>query len=401
MKIAELLGKKMLFFDGALGTGLQAMGLAAGEEPALWNLTQPEKLFALHSAFLAAGCDIITANTFGANSLKLRGAESEDVISAALGIVRRAIDVSGREAFAALDIGSTGQFLEPFGTLPFSAAYDSYAQMVRAAVTAGADCVVVETMSDTLEMKAAVLAVKENSDLPVFASFSPDANGRLLMGGGMDCCAALLEDLAVDAIGLNCGVGPAALAPFVQELAVRSSTPLFVMPNAGLPQLRDGVSHYDVAPEEFAAQMRDLIAPGVCMLGGCCGTTPEHLEKTIALCAQVIPTASQGSGKYAASYARAVNPNEVQAVDIIPAGEAAGDADTLLSAALDKMDEGAQLLRIALTLPAEQEIPLLQALIPNLQMVCPLPLWVVSTHEETLKSAARVYNGALWAEKLS
>lgn len=405
MLLRERLGKEMLFFDGALGTNLQARGLAAGQTPEEWLFSNPQAFTDLYRAFLDAGCNILSAATFGVSAFQKRtGHTVEETVATALRLVRAAITESGKEAFAALDIGPTGQLPEPFGTLPFTDAYESFARTVRAGAAQGADCILIETMADTLEMKAAVLAAKENSKLPVFASFSPDANGRLLMGGDAMVCLALLEGLGVDAIGLNCSAGPSALAPALTLLSSGSATPLFIMPNAGLPTVTNAQTRYSIGPEEFTQQLHTLIQPGVCLLGGCCGTTAAHLREAVRMCKDEPPQAPQRSRKrLISSYARALDldmqtPQIGTAIHPQGSEQARkaiekGDLDALVSLAFDQMDEGAQLLTIHVALPGVDEKTLLQRLIPELQLNLPLPLCFECEDAGALESALRIYNG--------
>ncbi len=384
MDFYERLHAGLLYFDGALGTNLQRLGLKAGEEPAFWSLTHPQELAAVHREFLEAGCDMITANTFGANCFKMEKQQAEQAIHAALRIVKQQIAQSGRQAFAALDIGPTGRFLKPFGDLRFSDCYAAYAEMVCVGQAAGADVIIIETMNDTLEMKAAVLAAKEHSTLPVLASFTLDANGRLLMGGGVDCVHTLLEGLGVDAIGVNCGFGPDMLTPYIRQLSEQSRLPLLVMPNAGLPRLEQGETYYDITPEQFARQMRELLLPGVCLLGGCCGTTAQHLRETIALCGrQAERRKALRETKLVSSYAKT---QPVQGSEIAMLSGA--DTDTLVGLAMDAQDEGKAIIGVPLATASQAE-----QLIPALQMVVTAPLCLESDNMRALEQAARLYNG--------
>ena len=247
---AELAGSRMLFFDGGMGTLLQDAGLKPGELPESWNISHPDTVLSIHQQYLAAGADFITTNTFGANALKLHGSPytARQLTEAGVQLARQAVAQSGRKAFVALDIGPTGKLLKPLGDLDFEAAVDAYKEMVMAGVQAGADCCIIETMSDTSEMKAAVLAVKESCSLPVFVTMVFDERGRLLTGADIPAAVALLEGLGVDAIGLNCGFGPEQMLPLVDTLQSCCSTPILVSPNAGLPVVVNGQTMYNVAP---------------------------------------------------------------------------------------------------------------------------------------------------------
>ena len=266
---------KIKFFDGGMGSLLQAKGLKRGEAPDLWNLTQPEKVLAVHRAYAEAGSEYITTNTFGAN--RLRFPNTEAIVKAGVELAKSA----GKKV--ALDLGPTGKLLKPMGELDFEEAVDIYAQVIRAG-KAEADAVIIETVSDTYEMKAALLAAKENCDLPVFASFIFDKSGRLLTGADVKTAAVLAQSLGADVIGVNCGFGPAQFTDLVKQLRAYSSLPILAQPNAGLPESINGKTVYNLSVEEYAAAMQEIAALGVSYLGGCCGTTPAHIRETIARC---------------------------------------------------------------------------------------------------------------------
>ena len=269
---------RVFFLDGGMGTQLQAKGLQPGEVPELWNLSRPADVRAVHEAYFAAGADTVYTNTFGANAAKYHGdATLADVIAAAVGIAREAANAAGGKRFVALDVGPTGRLLKPSGDFEFDAAYDAFAEQISIGAKAGADLVVVETMGDTYEIKAAVLAAKENSSLPVIATVALGEDGKLLTGADVECVAAILEGLRVDALGFNCGFGPDLMLPYVMRLAAMTSLPIAVKPNAGLPQIVDGRTVFTVGPEEFARDVAALVDAGASIVGGCCGTTPAHI----------------------------------------------------------------------------------------------------------------------------
>ena len=280
-------GDKPLFLDGGMGTQLQARGLQPGEIPELWNLTRPRDVREIHAAYFAAGSDVAYTNTFGASPAKYHGdAPLADVIATAIANARDAASEVGGRRFVALDVGPTGRLLKPAGDFEFDAAYDAFAAQVSIGAKAGADLVAVETMSDTFELKAALLAAKENSDLPVLATVALGEDGKLLTGGSIECVVAMLEGLRVDAIGFNCGLGPEQLLPFVRRMASITSLPIAVKPNAGLPKVVDGKTVFLVGPEEFSKDVAELVRAGATIVGGCCGTTPAH----IAALRQALPT---------------------------------------------------------------------------------------------------------------
>lgn len=263
------------FFDGGMGSMLN---LAAGELPEKLNISEPERVFAVHKGYADAGAEFITANTFGANSLKYGNVA--ELVKAGVALAKKA----GK--YVALDIGPTGKLLKPMGDLEFERAVELFAEVVRAGKD-GSDVAIIETMSDMYELKAAVIAVKENSDLPIITSMIFDESGRLLTGGDVKSAVAMLEGLRVDAIGFNCGLGPKQMIPLVKELRECTSLPILVMPNAGLPESVDGKTVYNVSPDEFAQDMREIAKLGVSILGGCCGTTPKHIAKMIELCKDI------------------------------------------------------------------------------------------------------------------
>ena len=277
---------------------VQAAGLPPGKDPTDWNVENPAAVAGVHRAYAEAGADIVLANTFGANRLKYHGAYSlDELISSAISLAKS----SG--ARVALDIGPTGRLLKPAGDLDFGAAYDAFAEMVRLGVAAGADLVFVETMGDTRELKAAVLAAKLNSTLPVYASVALDESGKLLTGASVECVATLLESLGVDAYGFNCGLGPDKMLPFVERLAKVSTKPIIVKANAGMPKIVDGKTVFTVGPDEFASYAAKLVEAGASIVGGCCGTTPAHIKAVASLC-----TGGLGEAQTQAQQARKHHP---------------------------------------------------------------------------------------------
>ena len=290
MDIRVLIGKKMLYFDGGLGTLLQAEGLQPGEEPERWNIEHPDIIENVHFSYYEAGCHIVTTDSLGCNELNFpdEGTFSvENIARAAVENANRArqradqLDGGAEPRFIAFSIGSLGRLLKPLGTMRFEDAYQVFSRTVRAASAAGADILHFETINDLYEVKAAVLAAKENSDLPVFVTMTYDENGRLMTGGDVPGEVALLEGLGVDALGINCGLGPAQMKPIALKMLEYASVPMVVNPNAGLPSTVNGKTVYSVGPEKFAAVMEDLIRAGVWIAGGCCGTTPAHMSAMI------------------------------------------------------------------------------------------------------------------------
>ena len=272
-------GEEFLLFDGAMGTQLQARGLAAGELPELLNLTNPDQITDIHRAYTEAGADVASTNTFGANALKFGSEEKVAEIFAAAVSCARASGVR----YVAADIGPTGALLQPMGTLPFDEAYELFAQQVRAADAAGADFFIIETMADLSEMKAAILAAKEQSDLPIFATMTFGEDGRTFLGTTPEVAAVTMSSLGVDVLGINCSLGPADVAPLVERMLPWADCPVMAQANAGLPREEDGRTVYDITPDEFCAAVEGMLDAGVTVIGGCCGTTPDFTRGERAL----------------------------------------------------------------------------------------------------------------------
>ena len=409
MDIREILGKKRLFLDGGTGTSLQKLGLKAGERPETWNLLHPERIESLHRAYLDAGADIIYTNTFGANRLKYpEGGEFslEEVVKSAVKIAKRAQIACGREdsSWVALDIGPSGKLLRPLGDLDFEDAVALFAEVVRYGAEAGADLVVIETMGDSYELKAAVLAAKENSSLPIIATCAFDERARLLTGGTPEAVTALLEGLRVDALGLNCGLGPREMLPIAERFAAAASLPVAAAPNAGLPRQVEGRTVFDLSPVDFAEGMARIAGAGAQLLGGCCGTTPEHIAALVERCRE-LPFAEPVRKRrtVVSSFSTAV---ELGAGPVIvgerinPTGKPrlkealrAGNMDYLLSEGAAQEDAGAQILDVNVGLPGVDEPAMLERAVCALQGVTGLPLQLDSSDARALERAMRRYNG--------
>lgn len=404
-KLMDRLGKEWMFFDGGMGTLLQAKGLAGGELPETWNLSHPDDIREIHMAYLQAGCDIFNTNTFGANRLKYPD-NLEEIVTAAVRLAKEARTRAGREdAYIALDIGPTGKLLAPMGDLPFEEAVRLFGETVRIGAAAGADLVLIETMSDSYEAKAAVLAAKENCDLPVLVTTIYDGTGKLLTGGTVASVVPMLEGLGVDALGVNCGLGPEQMIPIVKELVQTASVPILVNPNAGLPRTDDeGRTVYDVGPADFAGWMGEIAALGVQAVGGCCGTTPEHIRRTIAVVSRLPFRANTAKHRtVVTSFSRAVEigPRPVIVGERInPTGKKkfkealrSHDLDYLCGQALEQEDAGADILDVNVGLPEIDEAAMMEDVIPQLQSITPLPLQIDTTNPEALERALRCYNG--------
>ena len=409
MDIREVLGKRRLFLDGGTGTSLQKMGLKAGERPETWNLLHPERIEALHRAYLDAGADVIYTNTFGANRLKYpEGGEFalEDIVKSAVDIAKRAQIACGREgdSWVALDIGPSGKLLKPLGDLDFEDAVSLFAEVVRCGAAAGADLVVVETMGDSYELKAAVLAAKENSELPVIATAAFDERARLLTGGTPEAVTALLEGLRVDALGLNCGLGPDEMLTIAERFAAAASIPVAAAPNAGLPRSVEGRTVFELSPGDFAEGMARIAEAGAQLLGGCCGTTPEHIAALVERCRE-LPFAEpvKRHRTWVSSFSTAV---ELGAGPVIvgerinPTGKPrlkealrTENMAYLLSEGAAQEDAGAQILDVNVGLPGVDEPAMLERAVCALQGVTGLPLQLDSSDPAALERAMRRYNG--------
>lgn len=403
--IMTRLGRKPLFFDGAMGTILQEKGLAAGEAPELWNLLHPKDVLSVHISYLEAGVDIISANTFGANPFKCQenGVEPEEVIAAGVRLAHQAVEQAGH-GVVALDIGPSGKLLFPMGDLAFEEAVNAFAQMASAGADAGADCVLIETMNDLYEVKAALLGVKEATSLPVFVTTTFDESGKLLTGGDIKAVAAVLEGLGADAIGMNCGLGPKQMLALIKELRSLTSLPLMVNPNAGLPRERNGHTFFDVGPEEFSSCMKEIVLAGAWVIGGCCGTTPEHLRQTVKLCkglsCQPLPEVSSTivtSGCKAVEFGREPI---IIGERINPTGKSRfkqalrdNDLPYILGEGIAQQEAGAHLLDVNVGLPEIDEQAMMCKVVTELQSLSPLPLQIDTSDPETMASAMRVYNG--------
>ena len=280
MDIRNKLKNSRIILDGGMGTLLQEMGLKPGEAPEMWNLTNPEKITRIHKEYYIAGSDVVNTNTFGVNPLKYDDKTVEAMISAAFVCADLARREAGGEKYIALDIGPTGRLLKPLGDLPFEEAVAAFAKVVSEGVKNGADLIVIETMNDSYETKAAVIAAKENSDLPIIVTNVFDDSAKLMTGADIEAMVAMLEGLGVDALGMNCSLGPVQMKRLVPDFMKNASIPVAVVPNAGLPRSENGKTMFDVDADEFSDIMADIASQGVRIIGGCCGTTPEYIRKT-------------------------------------------------------------------------------------------------------------------------
>ena len=399
-RITELLSKRLLYFDGAMGTMVQKHGLKAGENPEVFSLTHPEVISAIHRGYREAGADIITANTFGANAHKLAasGYTPAEIISASVSLAKQA---AGPDGYAALDIGPIGELLEPMGSLSFEEAYSMFREEVLAGAEAGADLILIETMSDLYEIKAAILAAKENSDLPVFVTLTGEENGRTYTGCDMEAFAVLAESLGADAIGLNCSLGPVQMLSHLKRLISLTSLPVIFQPNAGLPRVENGVTSYDITPEQFGTCQKEAVEAGVAVAGGCCGTTPDYIAQVVANTKGMPAVGHPYSGPD-----RLCVPTAVTALtdgtaignDGAPCEElretfADYDTSELINLALDAMDEGAQIINIDVSVPGIDQTRMMKTAVKELQEICRLPFMLTADSPEVLEAGLRYLNG--------
>ncbi len=408
MNFRDYLKEHIVILDGGMGTLLQSAGLLPGELPERWNLSHADEVAAIHRAYFDAGSHVVNANTFGANPLKFSEDELDAVIGAAVKNARRAAaeSVGTQEKFIALDIGPTGKLLAPLGDLDFEDAVKAFAAVVRLGVKYGVDLVTVETMNDSYEAKAALLAVKENCDLPVLMSCAYGADGKLMTGADPAAMVALLEGMGADAIGVNCSLGPDALAPVVREYLRLCSVPVLFKPNAGLPEMPDGKTVYNVSPAEFADSVADLVASGVRAVGGCCGTTPAYISALVSEITDRGLTAKPIAKKtdtVVASYTHAVTFGNVPVLigeRINPTGKkrfkeavAAHDIGYILDEGIKQEEAGAHILDVNVGLPGIDEPALLCEAVCALQSVTSLPLQIDTSDPAAMERALRRYNG--------
>ncbi len=400
-KILQLIKEKRIYFDGGTGTYLQARGLPAGTPPELWNLENPDAITDMHRAYLDVGCNIVTTNTFGINCTKYDN--FEELIIEGINCAKRATE--GRDnAFVAFDIGPTGRLLQPLGDLSFEDAVEIFASNVRVAEKCGADLVIIETMNDCMETKAAVLAVKENSSLPVFVTNVYDEGGKLMTGASPEAMIAMLEGMGVDALGLNCSVGPDKMLAIIDRFINNTSVPLIANPNAGLPVVVDGKTAYNINSEDFSDYMKQLALRGVNILGGCCGTTPEFMQKTVEKTTDLgYKLPSFKSHTVVSSYTQAVfvdNKPVLIGERINPTGKKklkealkTEDLNYILNEGISQAEKGVHILDVNVGLPEIDESKMMKKVVTSLQAVTDLPLQIDTSDPDVLAVAMRYYNG--------
>ncbi len=406
MKITEYIKENILYLDGGMGTLLQKEGLAPGELPERWNITHAENVKKIHQDYYNAGANLVCANTFGANILKFSEEELDEIVRSAITNARAAAEESAgtQEKWVALDIGPTGRMLAPYGDFDFEEAVSVFAETVKLGAKYGADVIFIETMNDSYETKAALLAAKENCTLPVFVSNAYGADGKLMTGADPAAMVAMLEGMGADAIGVNCSLGPKALGATVGEYLRYASVPVILKPNAGLPKVVDGATMYDVTPEEFAHEVCALISKGVRAAGGCCGTTPEYISALTRASAGLKPAEIiKKNITCVSSYTHAVVFAEEPVLigeRINPTGKKAfkealkaHDMDYILKEGIAQEEKGVHILDVNVGLPEIDEVQMLKSAVCELQAVTNLPLQIDTSSPEAMEAALRRYNG--------
>ena len=406
MKITEYIKDNVLYLDGGMGTLLQSAGLKPGEYPERWNISHRETVKQIHADYFSAGSNVVCTNTFGANLLKFEANELEEIIKAAVENVRQAKEKSSgnQEKFIALDIGPLGKLLKPYGDFDFEEAVETFAYTVRLGEKYGADLILIETMNDSYETKAALLAAKENSSLPVFVSNAYGEDGCLMTGASPEAMVALLEGMGADAIGLNCSLGPDQLSGIAEKLLASASVPVIFKPNAGLPRSENGKTVFDVSPDAFAKSIKRLMERGVRIAGGCCGTTPEYIRclvnetkgiKTVEI--------TQKNKTVVSSYAKCVEFGSAPVLigeRINPTGKkrfkqalVENDIDYILKEGISQQESGVQILDVNVGIPDINEPEMLKKTVCALQAVTELPLQIDTSDPTAMENALRRYNG--------
>ena len=406
MNFRDFLRNNIVCLDGGMGTLLQARGLKLGEYPERWNLSHAEEIIDIHRAYFDAGSNVVCTNTFGANSLKFEPNELEDIISAAISNAKAAKvqSTSKKERFVALDIGPSGKLLKPLGDLDFEDAVEVFAKTVKLGVKYGVDLIIIETMNDSYETKAALLAAKENSDLPIIVSNAYGEDGKLMTGASPEAMVALLEGMGVDALGANCSLGPRQLGGVVRRLLEKASVPVILKPNAGLPRSENGKTVFDITIDEFSSQIAELVKAGVRVVGGCCGTTPEYIKSLCDKIAPLSPVKIEPKNlTVISSYSHAVEFGKKPILigeRINPTGKKRfkqalleNDIDYILSEGVNQQQKGAQVLDVNVGMPDIDEIAMLKTTVCELQAIIDLPLQIDSSNIAAMQAALRRYNG--------
>ena len=406
MNVTKYLENNIVYLDGGMGTLLQSAGLMPGEYPERWNITHPDEIIKIHRDYFDAGSNIVNTNTFGANGLKFDHKELEEIICAAVDNAKRAREDSKgtQEKYIALDIGPTGKLLKPYGDLDFEEAVSLFAEVVKIGTEHGVDLIMIETMNDSYETTAALLAAKENSNIPVFVSNAYGEDGKLMTGASPLSMIAMLEGMHADAIGVNCSLGPKALASVIREYLKYASVPVIMKPNAGLPKVEDGKTVYDVEADEFAEDLSELVKEGLRIVGGCCGTTPEYIsalaEKTKNI---ALPPIEEKHITVVSSYTHGViigtspvligeriNPTGKKRLKQALLEE---DIGYILNEGIRQQDKGVHILDVNVGLPEIDEPKVLENAVCELQTVTNLPLQIDTSDPVAMERALRRYNG--------
>lgn len=400
-KLSNILKKDFVFLDGAMGTMLQAAGLKLGERPEILCITEPETIVNIHKMYINAGSDIVYTNTFGANAHKLSGTgySTDEVITAAVNAAKKACE--GTSSAVALDIGPIGELLEPSGTLKFEEAYEIFKEMVVSGEKAGAEMVIFETMTDLYEVKAAVLAAKENTSLPIFVTMTFEENGRTFTGCTVESMACVLEGLGVDAVGINCSLGPKEIFPLAQRLVKCTTLPVVIKANAGLPDPL--TNKYDITPEQFGEYMKMYAGIGVRIAGGCCGTTPDYIKEIV----KQMPL-NKGERENIKTVSKLCSPQkmvEITGVRVIgerinPTGKKRFqqalrecDLNYIAERAIEQAEAGADILDVNVGLPGIDEAEMMVKVVKTIQSVVNLPLQIDSSDPAAIEAGLRVFNG--------
>lgn len=399
MTIIEDLTENRLLFDGAMGTMLQKMGLPVGMEPEYFNLSHPETITQIHQEYVAAGADVITANTFQANQVKLKQTELPEIIEAAINLARAA-----QPKYVAYDMGPIGQLMAPMGTLSFDQAYEMFREQAVLAEKAGADLVVIETMSDLLETKAAILAIKENTSLPIFCTMTFQEDGRTFVGTDPLTAVLTLQSLGIEAVGVNCSLGPIELLPIVGEILTYANIPVMVQANAGLPEMKDGQTFYSLTVDDYGLAVEKMLNSGVRIVGGCCGTNPDFIQKIRQLIDEIPPVALTPQKVTAVtSGSQTIVLNEglhLIGERINPTGKKRlkealrkKDISYILKEGLKQIEAGADILDVNVGLPEIDEAEMMQKVVQELQGIVTAPLQIDSSSITAIEAGARYYNG--------
>ncbi len=406
MNFSEYLKNNIVYLDGGMGTLLQAGGLKPGEHPEKWNISHPQIITDIHKSYFNSGSNVVCTNTFGANSLKFNDEELEEIIKSAICNAKEARELSAckQEKFIALDIGPTGKLLKPLGDLDFEDAVTIFSKTVKLGVKYGVDLILIETMNDSYETKAALLAVKENCDLPVLVSNAYNEDGKLMTGASPAAMVALLEGMGATAIGANCSLGPKQLTKVAEELLENASVPVILKPNAGLPEVVDGKTKFNVSPEEFSEEVTNLLKKGLRVVGGCCGTTPDYIKALTEKSKDLKPVEIKNKNlTVVSSYTKAVkflNSPILIGERINPTGKKRfkqalieNDIAYILNEGVSQQEKGVDILDVNVGLPDIDENEMLKKTVSELQAVIDLPLQIDTADVVAMENALRIYNG--------